>query len=463
MKKSRYDEIKYAIRKIEGLLEVTVLVLVYYFLWKKCYCFSDDGLFFGRGKYLLAGVYAVLMVIFFYFCESLKFGYLKLADVLVSQWIGITLADSVTYFQLCLIGHRMLNPGPILLLLIIDFVISFIFSYIFSSIYHRLYVPKDMIMIYGSENAITLKVKMDRRSDKYNISKLLSTDSGLEVIFREILDYDAVVLNDVSAEVRNDILKFCYQKKVRVYVVPKISDIINRGAQEICLFDTPLLLVKGYGLTYMQRFAKRVFDVIISMIAMIPGLPIMVLVGLAIKLDDGGPIFYKQERVTLDGRRFNILKFRSMIVDAEKEGKSIPATDKDPRITRVGKVIRKIRFDEVPQILNILKGDMSIVGPRPERTEHVEKFQQEIPEFELRTKVKGGLTGYAQVYGKYNTSPYDKLRLDLMYIENYSFILDIKLILMTIQVLMKPEATEGFDKIVNVDALQEIASMKEKI
>lgn len=412
---------------------------------------------------MLAGVYAVLTIIFFYFCESFKFGYLKLTDVLVSQWIGITLVDSVTYFQLCLIGHRMLNPGPILLLLIIDFVISFIFSYAFSSIYHRLYVPKDMIMIYGSEKAITLKVKMDRRSDKYNISKLLSTDSGLEVIFREILDYDAVVLNDVSAEIRNDILKFCYQKKVRVYVVPKISDIINRGAQEICLFDTPLLLVKGYGLTYMQRFAKRVFDIIISMIAMIPGLPIMIIVGLAIKLDDGGPIFYKQERVTLDGRRFNILKFRSMIIDAEKEGKSIPATDKDPRITRVGKVIRKIRFDEVPQILNILKGDMSIVGPRPERTEHVEKFQQEIPEFELRTKVKGGLTGYAQVYGKYNTSPYDKLRLDLMYIENYSFILDIKLILMTIQVLMKPEATEGFDKIVNIDALQEIASMKEKI
>lgn len=463
MKKSRYDEIKYAIRKLEGIVEVAVLVLVYYFMWKQRYSVSDGGLFYGRGKYLLAGVYAVLTIIFFYFCESFKFGYLKLTDVLVSQWIGITLVDSVTYFQLCLIGHRMLNPGSILLLLIIDFVISFIFSYAFSSIYHRLYVPKDMIMIYGSEKAITLKVKMDRRSDKYNISKLLSTDSGLEVIFREILDYDAVVLNDVSAEIRNDILKFCYQKKVRVYVVPKISDIINRGAQEICLFDTPLLLVKGYGLTYMQRFAKRVFDIIISMIAMIPGLPIMIIVGLAIKLDDGGPIFYKQERVTLDGRRFNILKFRSMIIDAEKEGKSIPATDKDPRITRVGKVIRKIRFDEVPQILNILKGDMSIVGPRPERTEHVEKFQQEIPEFELRTKVKGGLTGYAQVYGKYNTSPYDKLRLDLMYIENYSFILDIKLILMTIQVLMKPEATEGFDKIVNIDALQEIASMKEKI
>ena len=170
----------------------------------------------------------------------------------------------------------------------------------------------------------------------------------------------------------------------------------------------------------------------------------MLIVAIAIKLEDGGPVFYKQARATLNGDVFNILKFRSMIVDAEKEGHSIPATDRDPRITRVGRFIRPCRLDELPQLLNIIKGDMSLVGPRPERVEHMEKYGAEIPEFIFRTRVKGGLTGYAQIYGKYNTSAYDKLRLDLMYIENYSFIQDIKLILMTIRILFKKESTEGF-------------------
>ena len=144
-----------------------------------------------------------------------------------------------------------------------------------------------------------------------------------------------------------------------------------------------------------------------------------------------------------------------MIVDAEKEGHSIPATDHDPRITKVGAFTRATRIDELPQLLNILKGDMSIVGPRPERVEHMEKYSEEIPEFGFRLKVKGGLTGYAQIYGKYNTSPYDKLRLDLQYIENYSFMLDIKLILMTIRIMLKKESTEGFDKLEELELLKQ--------
>jgi lipopolysaccharide/colanic/teichoic acid biosynthesis glycosyltransferase len=179
---------------------------------------------------------------------------------------------------------------------------------------------------------------------------------------------------------------------------------------------------------------------------MIVAAPVMAAVALAIKLEDGGPVFYKQKRATIGGKEFDILKFRSMIVDAEKGGFSIPATGKDPRITKVGNVIRACRVDELPQILNILKGDMSVVGPRPERLEHVEKYSEEVPEFMYRLKVKGGLTGYAQIYGKYNTTAYDKLRLDLMYIENYSILLDIKLILMTIRILFSKESTEGFEK-----------------
>ena len=197
------------------------------------------------------------------------------------------------------------------------------------------------------------------------------------------------------------------------------------------------------GLTIEQRAVKRFFDVLLSSFALLVLSPLFAVVALAIKLTDGGPVFYKQRRCTRDLREFDILKFRSMIVDAEKNGPQ-PAVDNDSRITKVGKIIRAMRIDELPQILNIIKGDMSIVGPRPERIEHVAKYSAEIPEFVCRYKVKGGLTGYAQVFGKYNTSAYNKLKMDLMYIQNYSLALDIKLIIMTVKILFKKESTEGF-------------------
>ena len=186
-------------------------------------------------------------------------------------------------------------------------------------------------------------------------------------------------------------------------------------------------------------------DIVCSLLALIVFSPLFLVVSLAIKLGDGGPVFYKQKRCTRDLKTFDILKFRSMVVDAEKDGPQ-PAVDNDSRITKVGKIIRTLRIDELPQIINILKGDMSIVGPRPERIEHVEKYSEEIPEFVCRYKVKGGLTGYAQVYGKYNTSAYNKLKMDLIYIQNYSLAMDFKLILMTVRILFKKESTEGFDK-----------------
>jgi exopolysaccharide biosynthesis polyprenyl glycosylphosphotransferase len=243
---------------------------------------------------------------------------------------------------------------------------------------------------------------------------------------------------------RNDLLKYCYQQNKSIYVIPKISDIVIRSAKDITYFDSPIIRCRSVGLTVEQRAIKRLVDVVFSSLALVAFSPLFILISLAIKLYDGGPVFYKQKRCTRDLKTFDILKFRSMIVDAEKNGPQ-PAVDNDSRITPVGKVIRALRIDELPQILNILKGDMSIVGPRPERIEHVEKYSEEIPEFVCRYKVKGGLTGYAQVYGKYNTSAYNKLKMDLIYIQNYSLAMDFKLILMTLKILFKKESTEGFD------------------
>ena len=227
------------------------------------------------------------------------------------------------------------------------------------------------------------------------------------------------------------------------------------SSEKIHMFDTPLLLFRNCGLTVEKQVVKRIFDVLVSGLMLIVLSPLMLIIALLVHFYDGGPVFYKQERLTKDGAVFLVYKFRSMRVDSEKNGARL-AMKGDSRVTPVGKVLRNIHFDELPQLINIIKGDMSLVGPRPERPEIAAEYTKEIPEFPYRLKVKAGLTGYAQVYGKYNTTPYDKLKLDLTYIENYSFLLDLQLIATTVKILFQKENTEG------VDQWQTTASKREK-
>lgn len=441
---------KNTIRKIESVIELAIMAVAYYFVWK--YMIFDREYFFpflGRGKYVLMGIYFILMLVIIHLCEGFKYGILKIADVLFSQWIAIFIVNAVTYLQLCLMANIMIPVKPMLLLTVGDFLLSGISVYIFFAIYERHSKASKLLMVYGNKESVGLKLKMDTRADSYNIKNIVSIDEGIDKICQMLADYDGIVISDVSAEQRNDLLKYCYMHEIETYITPKISDVIISGGEGIHQFDTPLVMINTTGLTPEQEIVKRIFDVILCVIAAVVLSPLMLIVALAIKLEDHGPVFYKQARVTKDGKVFDILKFRSMVEDAEQR----PATDDDDRITKVGHVIRATRIDELPQIFNIIKGDMSIVGPRPERTEHVEKYTAAIPEFEFRNKVKGGLTGYAQIYGKYNTSAYDKIKLDLMYIENYSFLLDLKLILMTIRIVFKKESTEGFDKVVSADEI----------
>ena len=443
-KRKNLTGVKSLIRNIEGLLEVTLLTAVYYFMWRQG---QDAGMFpqyHGNGKYILGGIYGLLSLVMLVCLDGFRFGYLRISDTLLSQWIALFLVNFITYWQHCLVANSLVSPAPMLVVMLLDIIIAFVCTVVYTKVYHRLYVPKNMVLIFGSEQGDLLKRKMETRPDKYHIHKMISAREGLEKICLQIPQYDAVVLGDIPSQLRNDILKFCYGNGIRTYLSPKLTDIVVRGAADINLFDTPLLLVKGSGLTPMQRFFKRAMDLCLSLPVAVLAAPIMALVAAAIKLEDGGPVFYKQERITLNGKRFHIVKFRSMIVNAEKEGKAILATQNDPRITKVGKLIRATRLDELPQLWNIITGDMSIVGPRPEREDIAQEYCRTVPEFAFRTKVKGGLTGYAQIYGKYNTSPYDKLRLDLAYIENYSLYLDIKLILQTLRIMFCKESTEGF-------------------
>lgn len=432
------DKFKRLISFFLAMILLVILTASFAFVWYKCYSDTIILPYYRRGNWVLIGIYCVLIWLFFKAYGGFKLGYLKKTDMLYSQLISIFCADFISYFMISLIGRDFMRASPMIILTLADFGIITLWSLITGKIYFLIYPPRKLIILYGSHEAAALVLKMSRRVDKYMICESVSINENPDKIRELILKYEGVIICDIPAEQRNDYLKFCFENSVRSYIAPKISDIIIRGADNIRLFDTPLLLCRNYGLDFEQRLLKRIFDIVFSLIALIILSPVMIISALAVKIYDGGPVFYKQKRLTIDGREFDIYKFRSMIVNAEKSGTPQLASEHDPRITPVGRFLRKVRFDELPQLINILKGEMSVVGPRPERPELSELYKKEMPEFEFRLKVKAGLTGYAQVTGVYDTSPYDKLKMDLMYIENYSFRMDLQIILMTIKTMLFP-------------------------
>lgn len=412
-------------------------------VWYSCYSDAIMLPFYRRGNWVIIAIYVVLMLLFSNVFGGLKTGYLRRTDTFYSQSLSMCCVNIVTYFQISLIERHFSQPLPMLLLTLIDIAILPVWIIITNKLYFSLFPPRKLVIIYGERAAAELVKKMSRRVDKYMICESVSADHSLKDMQTAIDKYEGVILCDMPGQIRNDILKYCFEKKIRVYVAPKISDIIIRGAEDIRLFDTPLLLCRNSGLTLEQRFVKRLFDLLFSIIVGIIFLPISIVIAILIKLEDGGSVLYKQKRLTIDDRIFYVYKFRSMIPNAEQHGAQL-ATDHDNRVTKVGRILRKCRLDEIPQILNILKGDMSVVGPRPERPELAHKYEKDIPEFDFRLRVKAGLTGYAQVTGLYDTSPYDKLKMDMMYIEQYSLLLDLRIIMMTIKTMIFPgESNEG--------------------
>lgn len=259
-------------------------------------------------------------------------------------------------------------------------------------------------------------------------------------------DIDVIILcPSISVDVRADIINYCTDKEIQPYIVPTSYEIFCNGAVLQKIDDIPVFRPKSLRLSLEQRVLKRMVDIALSSIAFILALPVMTLVAIAVKMEDGGPALYSQIRVGRFGKNYQVYKFRSMRVDAEKYSGPQLATDHDPRITKVGAFIRATRLDELPQIWNVLVGNMSLVGPRPERPYFVDQFTERNPEYAYRHNVKSGITGLAQVFAKYNTTPYDKLVYDLMYIENYSLIEDFIIMIQTIKILVTKSATEGGD------------------
>lgn len=450
-------------RQLILFLISTVFVLLqtalYAYVWFRYY--NDPAImepFYNRGNYVIIALYAVMCFLFYKLFGCFRVGYLRVYDTLFTLFAALLCINAVTYLQLCLTCRWsfLQHVGPILMMTLADALLVAVWALFSRWVYVKLSPPRDLIVVYGEYSPDNLMRKLSSRPDKYHIKEAISIDSDMAVIKEKMTQCGGVVLTDIPSQLRNHLLKYCFANDIRCYSVPKISDIMIMNSAAINLFDTSLLLFRNNGIPIGQRFAKRVFDIVVSLIGIVVASPIMLIIALCVKLYDGGPVFFKQDRLTLNGKVFQIVKFRSMRVQNEKKEYCLTRKD-DDRITPVGKVLRNIHFDELPQLFNILKGEMSIVGPRPECPSLAEEYAQIIPEFSFRLKVKAGLTGYAQVYGKYNTTPYDKLKLDLTYIKKYSFWLDLKLIFMTFKILFQKENTEG------IEAWQTTAATKDNL
>ena len=439
-----------------SFISIALQIAAYGYCWFVYYKEMVAKMFWIKGDILMISIYGVLLIFFSAMYGGLKIGYFKSFEVFFSQVFSTFGANVIIYAIVSLMSARLVPCQYMLLLMLVDTVWIAIWTTATNALYKALFPPRDMILISGDRPTDDILGKFASRPDKYNICKCMNISEGIEAVCDEIVNrYDAVVLWDLPAGERNKILKFCYGKSIRVYLMPKIPDVLIKGMNEMHIFDTPIYYTREYALTVEQRFSKRLIDIVFSLILIIVTSPFMLITALLVKCYDGGPVLYKQIRCTINGKEFKILKFRSMKVDAEKDGKARLASKNDDRITPIGRFIRMVRIDELPQLFNILKGEMSFIGPRPERPEIIAQYIEEMPEFAFRTKVKAGLAGYAQVYGKYNTTPYDKLKLDLTYIENYSVWLDLKLMMLTLKILLKPESTEGVDS-------NQVTAMKNK-
>ena len=435
-------------KRLTEFIEVAIIFAIhsalYLIIWTTLYQDMTEAPLFRRGNWAIVAAYPILLFVF-----GKVFGAFRISsrriDIIFSHIGTLVIVNLLSYFIIVLATRVYVTVWPLIVLFVVEVALTVIWIILVKKINLILYPVRRMLLIHGGYSYKDIVFTMNTKSERYVVKETIDADEDIEVIKGRIADYESILISDIPAQRRNDILKYCYEINKRVYMTPKLSDILIRSAGDVHVGDTQIFLLKNYGLSAEQRFIKRLFDIVVSGLMIAVSSPLMLIVAILIRAEDKGPVFYRQERYTMNARKFKIIKFRSMIVDAEKDG-FIPSTEGDPRVTKVGKFIRATRIDELPQIINILKGDMSWVGPRPERTEHVEEYTKNIPEFNYRLLVRGGLTGYAQVYGKYNTTAYDKLRLDLIYIENFSILMDLRILVLTLKIIFTPEATEGFSQ-----------------
>ena len=441
---------------IVKLGNVALITLPFLVVWFHFYADRTASPYYYWGNWVVVALFFVLYILFCRIYDGFLISINRISEIVYSQALSSVISDFLLYAVICLLSKRLVNPLPLFGALVVQVLLSGLWAYCAHRWYFSKFPAKRTAVIYDVREGLERLVEEYGLEKKFKIQIAMNVQQALAN--KELLNrMETVFLSGIHSHDRNILLKYCVEKDINVYVIPRIGDVLMSGAQSMHMFHLPMLQVGRYHPSPVYLFLKRGFDILASGIATVIMSPVFAATAIAIKRYDGGPVFYKQQRLTKDGKIFEVLKFRSMRVDAEKDGVARLSTgDKDDRITPVGRFIRKVRIDELPQLLNILKGDMTICGPRPERPEIAEQYEQELPEFRLRLQAKAGLTGYAQVYGKYNTTPYDKLMMDLMYIAHPSFLQDLQIMFATVKILFMKESTEGFAQ----DTVQESPVVK---
>ena len=395
--------------------------------------------------------YAVLLILFCKTYDAYTLGYFRIRQLAFAQLLSSFFSTIIIYMLVSLGWLQFHNPLVFIPMLVLQGIWNAVWSYCATYLYYKIVKRYHTAVIYRSRNDL---IRFGSISGK-PVERLFNDEKYIQYngtdffkIKDQLKGYDAIFVAGVNPTLMNALCKYCVEEDVRGFFLPHIGDVIMSGAEHIKSFTTPVLSVRRATKSFEYLLLKRLFDIVASGLGLIILSPFMLVTAILIKAYDGGPVFYKQVRLTKDGKEFKIIKFRSMRVDAEKDGVARLSTgDRDPRITPVGRFIRACRLDELPQLINIFRGDMSVVGPRPERPEIAAEYEKFLPDFKLRLQVRAGLTGYAQVYGKYNTNPYEKLEFDLLYINQMNLLTDLGLMFNTFRILFSKESTEGTDSL----------------
>ena len=432
------------ILRIVKFLNALMVTLPFGLCWYLVYADKVAEPYYRKGNWLVIALFLVLYITYGRIYEAFRITLSRISEMFMAQGLSATIADGIMFLVTWLLTKHFPPIFPMVGVLLAQLFFAGVWCVGAHKWYYTRNRAQKTAVVYDTREGMEHLIREYGLSKRFNVIHTASVSEALANRLEVLDGVDVVFMCGVHSHERNIILKHCIAQGIQVYLIPRIGDVIMSGAERMHMFHLPMLRVERYNPTPEYLFVKRAFDLVVSGLALVLLSPIMAAVAVAIKATDGGPALYKQCRLTKDGKTFNVLKFRSMRVDAEKDGVARLSTgDNDDRITPIGKFIRKCRLDELPQLINIFKGEMSIVGPRPERPEIAEQYYQELPEFALRLQTKAGLTGYAQVYGKYNTTPYDKLQMDLMYIANPSFIEDLKIMFATVKILFESESTEG--------------------
>lgn len=434
------------ILRIIKTLDAVLMTVPFALCWYSYYAKHIASPFYAKGDYLVVALFFVLFIIFGRVYDAFLMSMQRISEIVYVQFLAAAVSDFIMYIVIWLLSKHLPNILPGVAALIGQVILAAVWAYNAHHAYFKIFPPQATAVIYDTRQGTEKLIGKYGLDSKYKVVLTATADECIANL--AMLDgVSTVFMSGIHSHDRNVILKYCVENNIGTFVIPRIGDTIMSGAYPMHMFHLPMLKVGRYHPQPEYLFIKRLLDIVISAVALVVLSPIFLITAIVIKATDHGPVFYKQIRLTKDGKEFGILKFRSMRVDAEKDGVArLSSGDHDDRITPVGKVIRACRIDELPQLVNILKGELSIVGPRPERPEIAAQYCEEMPEFSLRLQAKAGLTGYAQIYGKYNTTPYDKLVMDLMYIAHPSIVEDLKIMFATVKILFMPESTEGISE-----------------